>query len=211
MTETLQKERNEHATAKSGQDKRMEEIMTKGKAMIDESTQAERLMAEKSLKEERTKANAKLARELTKADEKLACGLAKGDEKLAGELNKRIDELQSELHSSEDHADGMFYKLQEVKAVTADTFEWISLGVCPWSNQHLPKLTQTVTGHSLTGSNQSVKHAQHRAGKTCLSTQLTDTPTGASLIWRDRLGYTQDFATRLCHRQRSFTPGTCPA
>jgi hypothetical protein len=30
-----------------------------------------------------------------------------------------------------------------------------------------------------------------------LSTQLTDTPTGASLIWRDRLGYTQDFSTRL--------------
>jgi hypothetical protein len=33
--------------------------------------------------------------------------------------------------------------------------------------------------------------------KLALSTQLTDTPTGASLIWRDRLGYTQDFATRL--------------
>jgi hypothetical protein len=97
--ETLQKERNEHATEKLGQDKRMEEILTKVKAMMDKSTQAERLMAEKSLKEERAKANAKLAGELAKADEKLACELANANEKLA-KMNKRIDELQSELHSS---------------------------------------------------------------------------------------------------------------
>jgi len=78
-------------------------------------------------------------------------------EKLVGELTKanaRIDELQSELHSSNDRADEMFYKLQEVDAVTMDTLEWISLGVCPEFNQHLPKLTRTVTGHRLTGSNQ---------------------------------------------------------
>jgi hypothetical protein len=33
--------------------------------------------------------------------------------------------------------------------------------------------------------------------KLALSCQLTTTPAGASFIWRDRLGYTQDFATRL--------------
>ena len=87
---------------------------------------------------------AELARELAKADEKLAGELAKADEKLEGELakaSKRIDELQSELHSLNDHADEMFYKLQEVDAVTMDTLEWISLWVCPGSNQQLPKLT----------------------------------------------------------------------
>jgi chromosome segregation ATPase len=90
----------------------MEEIMTKVKGMIEESTQAERLIAEKRLKEERAKADEKLEGELAKA-------------------SKRIDELQSELHSSNDRADEMFYKLQEVDAVTMDTLEWISLGVCP--------------------------------------------------------------------------------
>jgi hypothetical protein len=49
MIETLQKERNEHATEKSGQDKWMEEIMTQVKGMIDELTQAERLIVEKRL------------------------------------------------------------------------------------------------------------------------------------------------------------------
>jgi hypothetical protein len=168
--ETLQKVRDEHATEKSEQDKRMEEIMTKVKGMIEESTQAERLIAEKRLKEEQAKADEKLAGELAKADEKLACELAKADEKLAGELakaNNRINELESELHSSNDRADEIFYKLQEVDAVTMDTLEWISLGVCPKFNRHLPKLIRTVTGHSLTGSNQTAKPAQHRAGKTC--------------------------------------------
>ena len=162
MIETLQKERNEHAMEKSGQDKRMEEIMTKVKGMIDESTQAECLIAENRLKEERAKADEKLAGELAKADQKLTGELAKADQKLAGELakaNKRIDEVekrssddmaalqeqlqiaQSELQSSNDRADEMFYKLQEVDAVTMDTLEWISLGVRPGSNQHLPKLT----------------------------------------------------------------------
>jgi len=52
-----------------------------------------------------------------------------------------------------------------------------------------PKLTRTVTGHSLTGSNQIAKPAQYRAGKTCfIHPTVTDTPT--------------------CHRA---TPGTCPA
>jgi chromosome segregation ATPase len=67
--------------------------------------------------------------------------LKNANEKLTEELakaNKRIDKLQSELHSSNDRADEMFYKLQEVDAVTMDTLEWISLGVCPGSNQHLP-------------------------------------------------------------------------
>jgi hypothetical protein len=190
--ETLQKVRDEHATEKSEQDKQMEEIMMKVKGMIEESTQAERLIAEKRLKEEQAKADEKLAGELAKgdkklvgelakadkklagelakADEKLACELAKADEKLAGELakaNNRIDELESELHSSNDRADEIFYKLQEVDAVTMDTLEWISLGVCPEFNRHLHKLIRTVTGHSLTGSNQTAKPAQHRAGKTC--------------------------------------------
>ena len=160
--ETLQKEQDEHATEKSGQDKRMQEIMMGVKAMIEKSTQTERLIAEKRLKEERAKADAKLA--------ELAGELEKADEKLAGELakaSKRIDELQSELQSSNDRADEMFYKLQEVDAVTMDTLEWVSLGVRPGSNQHLPELTRTVTGHGLTGSNQTAKPAQYRAGKTC--------------------------------------------
>ena len=148
--ETLQKERNEHATEKSGQDTRMQEIMIEVKGMIEKSTQAERLIAEKRLKEERAKADEKLVGELAKA-------------------NKRIDELQSELHSSNDRADEMFYKLQEVDAVTMDTLEWISLEVRPGSNQHLPELTRTVTGHGLTGPNQTAKPAQHRAGKACFS------------------------------------------
>lgn len=155
--ETLEKERNEHAMEKLVQDKQMEQIMTRVKGMIDESTQSERLKAEKRLEEERAK-----------ADEKLACELAKADEKLAGELakaNKRIDELQSKLRSSNDRADEMSFKLQEVDAVTMETAEWISLGVRPGSNQHLPELT--LTGHSLTGSNQAAKPAQHRTGKTC--------------------------------------------
>ena len=80
-------------------------------------------------------------------------------------------------------ADEMFYKLQEVDAVTMDKLEWISLGVCPESNQHLHKLTQTVTGHSLTRLNQTAKSAQHCTGRTCFIHQLTDTPTGSSLIW----------------------------
>jgi hypothetical protein len=39
-----------------------------------------------------------------------------------------------------------------------------------------------------------------RRKKLALSCQLTNAPnvpTGASLVWRDRLGYTEDFATRL--------------
>jgi hypothetical protein len=63
----------------------MEEMMTKVKDMIEESTQAERLIAEKRLKEERAKADEKLAGELAKADEKLA----KANEKLAGSWRKR--------------------------------------------------------------------------------------------------------------------------
>ena len=157
--EILKREIDEHAMEKSRQDKRMEEIMTEVKSMIDKSTEAERRIAEKRLKEERAKADAKLACELAKADEKLArglkeerakadaklaCELAKADAKLAEELtkaNKRIDELQSKLHSSNDRADEMSYKLQEVDAVTMDTLEWISCGVRPGSNQHLPELT----------------------------------------------------------------------
>ena len=183
--EILKREIDEHAMEKSRQDKRMEEIMTEVKSMIDKSTEAERRIAEKRLKEERAKADAKLACELAKCDEKLArglkeerakadaklacelakadeklarglkeerakadaklaCELAKADAKLAEELtkaNKRIDELQSKLHSSNDRADEMSYKLQEVDAVTMDTLEWISCGVRPGSNQHLPELT----------------------------------------------------------------------
>ena len=157
--EILKREIDEHAMEKSRQDKRMEEIMTEVKSMIDKSTEAERRIAEKRLKEERAKADAKLACELAKGDEKLArglkeerakadaklaCELAKADAKLAEELtkaNKRIDELQSKLHSSNDRADEMSYKLQEVDAVTMDTLEWISCGVRPGSNQHLPELT----------------------------------------------------------------------
>lgn len=120
----------------------MKEIMTRVKGMIEELTQAERLIVEKRLKEERAKADAKLARELVKADEKLEGELAKA--------NNRIDKLQSKLHSSNDRTDEMFYKLQEVNAVTMDTLEWIFT----W-------------GHSFTGSNQTAKPAQHRAGKTC--------------------------------------------
>ena len=139
--ETLKKERNERAIENLGQDKRMEEIMAKVKDMIDESTQSERLKAEKRLKEELARG---LKEERAKADAKLACELAKADAKLAEELtkaNKRIDELQSKLHSSNDRADEMSYKLQEVDAVTMDTLEWISCGVRPGSNQHLPELT----------------------------------------------------------------------
>lgn len=33
--------------------------------------------------------------------------------------------------------------------------------------------------------------------KLALAAGLTEMPIGASLIWRDQLGYTQDFATRL--------------
>ena len=131
--ETLQKERDEHATEKLEQDERMEEIMTKVKGMIEESTQAERLIAEKRLTEERAKADERLAGELAKANKKMD-EVEKANAKLTGELakaNERIDEFQSELHSSNDRADEMFYKLQEVDAVTMDTLEWISLGVCP--------------------------------------------------------------------------------
>ena len=121
--EILKREIDEHAMEKSRQDKRMEEIMTEVKSMIDKSTEAERRIAEKRLKEERAKADAKLACELAKADAKLAEELTKA--------NKRIDELQSKLHSSNDRADEMSYKLQEVDAVTMDTLEWISCGVRP--------------------------------------------------------------------------------
>ena len=191
--------------------------MTKVKGMIDESTQAERLIAEKRLKEERVKADVKLAElagELAKADAKLAGELAKADEKLEGELakaNKRIDELQSELHSSNDRADEIFYKLQEVDMVTMDTLEWISLGVCPGSNQQLPKLTRTVTGHSITGSYQTPKPTQHHAGKTCFIH-----PTYGHAHWcfahlARSTGIRPRFRYQTCHRPRSFTPGTCPA
>jgi chromosome segregation ATPase len=111
--ETLEKERNEFATEKSALDKQMSQIMTQVKVMIEE---------------ERVKANKRIEEDLAKADEKLAGELAKA--------NKRIDELQSELHSSNDRADEMSFKLQEVDAseVTMVTLEWISLGVHPWSN-----------------------------------------------------------------------------
>jgi uncharacterized membrane protein YccC len=182
--ETLQKERDDHATEKSGQNKRMQEMMMEVKAMIEKSTEAERLMTEKRLKEERAKADERLAGELAKADEKLARELTKANKRI-DEVEKRssddmaalqeqlriaqftTDQLQSELQSSNDRADEMFYKLQEVDAVTMDTLEWISLGVRPGSNQHLPELTRMVTGHSLAGSNQIAKPAQYRAGKTC--------------------------------------------
>lgn len=42
-----------------------------------------------------------------------------------------------------------------------------------------------------------MKPTQHRAGKTCFILSTYNAPTGASLVWRDRLGYTEDFATRL--------------
>lgn len=141
--------------------------------MIDKSTQAERLIAEKRLKEERAKADERLAGELAKADEELARELAKANKNIDG-VEKRssdnmaalqeqlriaqstTDQLQSELQSSNARVDEMFYKSQEVNAVTIDTLEWISLGVCPGSNQQLPKLTRTVTGHSLIESNQTM-------------------------------------------------------
>jgi hypothetical protein len=162
------------------------------KGMIDESTQAERLIAENRLKEERAKADERLAGELVKA-------------------NKRIDELQSKLHSSNDRADEMFYKLQEVDAVTMDTLEWISLGVCPGYNQHLRKLTRTVTGHSLTGSHQTAQPAQPRAGKTCFIH-----PTYRHTHWcfthlARSTGIHPRFCHQTCHRPQSFTPGICPA
>jgi hypothetical protein len=138
--ETLTKERHEHAMEKLGQDERMEEIMTRVKGMIDEErAKADEKLA-RGLKEERAKAAFELKEEQAKADEKLA------------KANKRIDELQ--------------FKLQEVDEVSMETVEWISNGVCPGSYQHLLELT--VTGRSLTGSNQAAKPAQHRAGKTCL-------------------------------------------
>jgi hypothetical protein len=152
--DALEKERK-HMIEK---DEQMEQIMiTRVKGMIDESTQSERLKAEKRLKEvlakadeklagelaiankridestqsERLKAEKRLKEELAKADEKLKEELAKADEQLVGELakaNKRIDKLQSELHSSNDRADVMSSKLQEVDEVTRETLEWISLG-----------------------------------------------------------------------------------
>ena len=149
--ETLQKEQDEHATEKSGQDKRMQEIMMGEKAMIEKSTQTERLIAEKRLKEERAKADQKLVGELAKADQKLAGELEKANKRIdevekrssddMAALQEQLQIAQSELQSSNDRADEMFYKLQEVDAVTMDTLEWISLGVRPGSNQHLPKLT----------------------------------------------------------------------
>ena len=46
--EILKREIDEHAMEKSRQDKRMEEIMTEVKSMIDKSTEAERRIAEEA-------------------------------------------------------------------------------------------------------------------------------------------------------------------
>jgi hypothetical protein len=197
--ETLKKERSKHATETEG-------IMAKVKLMIDE----ERVKADEKLACELAKADEKLACELAKADEKLACELAKADEKLARGLKEERVKADEKLAKANKRIDEMSFKLREVDAVTMETVEWISHGVCPGSNlnQHLPELT--LAGYRITGSNQAAKSAQHRAGKTCFILPTYKHTRRCFTCLARAIGIHRRFRCQTCHRP-SFTPETRPA